>query len=465
MATQAAIAAPGLKRTLGPVAVSLLTLSVLSPAASVFITGADIIHQAGTGAALAFIFGGLLTLIFTFAQAELGSAFPFAGGDYATIGQALGPRWGFVQFGLDMLSTPVLLALTASGIALYLHGVAPALPGVPTAIAALAVATVLAVLNVRTNAVITGVFLAIELSALALVSILGLDHPARGIGEVLTAPVAFTGSLAAPLTLGVAAVAVSAASWAISGSGQAIYFAEELHDPIRVGRLVIRITLASIVTMVLPVLALTIGARDSPATLAADSPFAALIAQHASPLIATLIGLGIAAAIFNAVMAGVICYGRWLWSSGRDAIWAAPINRALISVHPRFGSPWVATLAVGVTAMGFTLLGLPMLVLLSAANGIANWALLNTAAWVGRRRGVTGHGDAYRAPFFPLPNIVTLVVTAVLAVMTWQDAETGRTGELVVAGTIVAALLYHRFVLARRPGGWRMVAPSFDRPN
>lgn len=45
---------PALTRSLGPIGVALLTLSVLSPAASVFISGADIVHQAGTGAALSF---------------------------------------------------------------------------------------------------------------------------------------------------------------------------------------------------------------------------------------------------------------------------------------------------------------------------------------------------------------------------------------------------------------------------
>lgn len=458
MATVTAGTTHALRRTLGPVAVSLLTLSVLSPAASVFITGADIVNQAGTGAALAFIVGGLLTLIFTFAQAELGSTFPFAGGDYAMVGRVLGPRWGFVQFGLDMLSTPVFIALTASGIALYLHAVLP-LPPLPTAIATLALATVGGVLNIRINAAVTGIFLATELAALALVTAFGFGSPARDIGEVLTAPVHFTNGIAAPLTLGIAAVAVSAASWATSGAGQAIYFAEELHDPIRVGRLVVRVTLASIATMVLPVLALAIGARDPSATFAAGSPFIAMIGQHASPWLATLIGLGIAAAIFNAVMAGVICYGRWLWSSGRDAIWAAPVNRALLRIHPRFGSPWVATVAVGVAAMAFSLLGLPTLVLLAAANGIVNWALLNLAGLVGRRRGLTGQGAAYRAPLFPLTNIISLIAVTGLAALTFQD-DVGRIGEAIIAAVVVASLLYHRFVLDRRPGGWIMVAPT-----
>ena len=451
--------AGSLQRSLGPVAVALLTLSVLSPAASVFVTGADIIHQAGTGAALAFLAGGLLTLVFTFAQAELGATFPFAGGDYAMVGRVLGPRWGFVQFGLDLLSTPVFIALTASGIALYLGGVAPGLPPIPVAVGTLVLATAGAVVNIRTGAVVTGVFLGIELAALALVAALGFLAPARGLAAVLAAPVHFTGGAAMPLTLGVAAGAVSAASWAVSGAGQAIYFGEELRDPGRVGRLVVRITVISIAVMVVPVVALAIGSRDLPATLAADSPFATFIAQHASPALATAIGLGIAAAIFNAAMAAVICYGRWLWSSARDAIWAAPVNAALVRLHPRFGSPWVATVVVGVTAMGFTLLGLKALVLLAAANGIVNWALLNWAGIAGRRRKLTGQGDAYRAPLFPLTNIVSLIAVAGLAVLTWQDDD-GRAGELIIAADVAGALAYHRFVLLRRPGGWAMVGPT-----
>ncbi len=447
--------AESLKRTLGPVSVSLLTLSVLSPAASVFVTGADVVHQVGTGAALAFVVGGVLTLVFTVAQAELGGRYPFAGGDYAMIGQVLGPRSGCVQFGLDLLSTPVFIAVSASGIALYLRGLAPGLPAIPAAIGAIAVATAGALLNVRTSAVVTGVFLGIELAALTLVTLLGFGEPARGLGAVLTVP---TG-LAAPLTLGVAAGAVSAASWATSGAGQAIYFAEEIRDTRRVGHLVIRITLLAIATMVLPVVALVVGSRDTGATLAAESPFAAFIAQHASPTLATVIGLGIAGAIFNAVMAGVVCYGRWLWSSGRDAIWAEPVNRALVRLHPRFGSPWVATLAVGGSAMACCLLGLPTLVLLSAANGIGNWTLLNAAGLAGRRRGLIGKPPAFRAPLFPLTNVLSFAAAAAIAVLTWQD-EVGRTGELIVAADIGLALAYYQFVLARRPGGWQLVAPA-----
>ncbi len=455
-----AAAAPRLRRDLGPLAVAMLTLSVLSPAASVFIAGADIVHQAGSGAALAFLLGGLLTLVFTFAQAEVGSSFPFAGGDYAMVGHVLGPRWGFVQFGMTMLSTPVFLAITASGIALYLRGVLPGVAPVPVAIAALALSSLLAMLNVRTGAIITGIFLGIELAALALVSLLGFAEPVRGLGHVLLAPMGFAGGTTHPLSVGALAVAIAAASWATSGAGQAIYFGEELHSPAQVGRLVIRITLIAIATMVLPMLALVIGSPDLAAMAAAESPFAAFIAQRASPVLAMVISLGIAAAIFNANLAGIICYGRWIWSSGRDAIWPAPVNAALLRLHPRFGSPWVATLVVGVAAMGFCLLGLRALVIIAAAGGIVNWLLINTAGLVGRRRGLTGGPGTYRAPLYPLTHMLSFAGAAGLALLGWRDVDTGRPGEVLVIGVMAAALLYHHFVLARRPGGWALVTPG-----
>lgn len=380
------------------------------------------------------------------------------------VGQVLGPRWGFVQFAVDMVSVPMFLAISATGIALYLRVVLPGLPAVPTALAALALSIVGATLNVRTGAAITGLFLAVELGALAIVALLGFAHPARGLGEVLLAPVRFDAAGPHSLTLGVLAIAVAAGSWATSGSGQAIYFGEELHDPARVGRLVIRITLVAIATMALPVLGLAIGSTDLPATLTAESPFAAFIAARSSPAIATLISLGIAGAIFNANMAGVICYGRWIWSSGRDRIWPAPVNRALTRLHPRFNSPWVGTLVVGLAGMACCFLGLRTLVIALAGTGLVSWLLINAAALAGRRRGLTGGPGTYRAPLYPLPQLLSFAAVAGLAVLTWQDEETGRPGELLLLGVIAAALVYHRFVLSRRPGGWQPVNPNAVQP-
>ena len=441
--------APALHRVLGPVGISLLTLSVLSPAASVFVTGSDLLRQVGGWTALAFLLGGALTLVFTAAQAELGSAFPTAGGDYATVGRTLGPRAGFVFFGLNLLGAPVFAAITATGISLYLRAVLPGLQPAPTALVLLAVATALAALNIRVNAIITGIFLGVELSALAVLAVLGFAHPVQGLGQALFVP-------GPALPLGALAAAVAAGSWATSGAGQAIYFSEELRDPARVGRLVMIVNLIAVVTMVVPVVGVVIGTADFSVLGRSPSPFTAFVATSGAPWLATLLGLCVAAAILNAAIAGVACYGRFLYSSGRDAIWPAPVNTALMTIHPRFGSPWVATLVMGAAGMAWCFASLNILIIVASANGIVMWILLNWAGIVGRRRGLSGQPGQYGAPLYPLTHIISFAAAAGLAVLGWQDRDTGRPGELIVVAVIAAALLYHQFVLSRRPGGWRM---------
>ncbi|MBC7491744.1 MAG: APC family permease [Novosphingobium sp.] len=453
-------AAAGLQRVLGPTGVTLLTLSALSPGASVLVAGGDILHQAGTGAALAFLFGGILTLVFTFAQAELGSSFPLAGGDYATIGNTLGPRAGFAQFGIVLLAAPVFLGISASGTGLYLHLLLPGVPAIALALTAIVLATGIAILNIRTGAILTGAFLMVELAALGLIAGLGFLHPARSLTAVFASPAVVTASATAPLSLGALGLAIAAASWATSGAGQAIYFSEEMHAPKSVGRLVIGIVLLTVIFEFLPVLGIVIGAGDLKAVFSSDAPFIAFFAEGASPSMATLLTLGIIAALFNALVSGLTCYGRFVYSSGRDGIWSEGINHALMRIHPRSGSPWVATIVFALSGLGCCFLGLSTLIVLAAGCGIAQWVLLNVAGIVGRVRGLTGGPGTYRAPLFPLTHVLSLFAATALAVIAWNDTATGRPGMIIVLAAISLSLLYHRFVLDRRGPGWTMVSAA-----
>ena len=446
--------AGSLQRVLGPLGVSLLTLSVLSPGVSVLVTGVDVVHRAGTGAALAFLLGGLLTLIFTMSQAELGAAFPLAGGDYATIGNALGPRAGFIQFGLVLFGTPVFLAVTGVGVSLYVRTLWPGLPATSTALAAVAAAAALAVLNIRTGAKLTGTFLGIELGALALLAFLGFAHPVQSLSALVTAPVAAGPAGIVSPTLAAMVLAIVAASGATAGAGQAIYFSEEMHDPRSVGRLVMLIALLTVLLEFLPVLGLVMGAKQLPTVLAAESPFIAFIAERGSATIAMLVTVGIIAALFNALVSGLTCYGRFLFSTGRDLIWGDGVNRALVRLHPRWGSPWIATLAVAASAAACCVLPLSALVPLLSFTTLANWVLLNLACIAGRRRGSTGTSGLYRSPLFPLPQVLSLIAVAGLTVLVWNDPINGRPGVIAVAAVIVLSTLYHAFVLDRRAGGW-----------
>ncbi len=451
-----------LQRVLGPVGVSLLTLSVLTPGASVLVTGVDVVHRAGTGAAIAFLLGGLLTIIFTMSQAELGAAFPLAGGDYATVGNALGPRMGFVEFGLVLFQTPIFLALSAVGVSLYMRALWPWLPSAGTAIAAVVLSAALAILNIRTGAKLTGTFLVVELSALAIVALLGAAHPVQSLPALTTALVAPGPSGLMTPTFGGLVLAIVAASYATSGAGQAIYFSEEMHDPRSVGRLVMIIAVLTVLIEFLPVLGLVLGTEHQAAVFAAESPFTAFIAERGSAVIATLITVGIIAALLNAIVSGLTCYGRFVYSTGRDRIWADRINRPLTRLHSQWGSPWIATLAMGAFAAVCSALPLSVIVPLVSFTSLATWVLLSIACIAGRRRGLTGTPGLYRSPLFPLPQIITLLSVAGLTMLVWNDRVNGRPGVIAVLAVIVVSALYHAFVLDRRPGGWSLLASTAE---
>ena len=86
-----------LHRKLSSFGVLLLTLSCLSPVFSIYGIGSDVLLHAGTGAAGMFMCGIGAALVWAVVYAELGSAYPYAGGDYVGVGSILGPWAGFAS--------------------------------------------------------------------------------------------------------------------------------------------------------------------------------------------------------------------------------------------------------------------------------------------------------------------------------------------------------------------------------
>ena len=151
-----------LRRQVGAWGVLFLTMSALSPAASVFVAGESAVRSAGTGAALGFLAGGVIAAILALLYAELAASFPHAGGPYGSVAGALGSRAGFIVLSLFLVTSPAFMAFTALGFADYIHFLIPGIPQTTIGLAAVAVATLMSILNLRTNAWITGVFLAVE---------------------------------------------------------------------------------------------------------------------------------------------------------------------------------------------------------------------------------------------------------------------------------------------------------------
>ncbi len=433
----------------------MITLSGITPTMSVFIIGAEVVRQAGTGSVIAFAAVALLGLATAYVYAELSSAFPLTGGEYSMLGRALGPSFGFMALALNLFGGALGQAVTALGLAEYLGVVVPGLPAVPVALVTTAAVTALSILNVRVNAVITGVFLTVELAALSVLVALGLAHPHQSLDALAFHPVIAPAAGVAPAPWTAIGLAATSAIYAYNGYGGACYFGEEMFEArTRLAWVIFWSLGIAVAAEFFPVAATMLGAADLHAVLGAQSPFAAFIAAEGGPLLAKAVSLGVAFAIVNAMLAIALINARQLYASARDGVWPAFANRALTALHPRFNSPWISCLVMGAATAACCGLSLDLLVMLTGAGIVVIYAGVAAASIAGRINGTTDHGH-YRMPLFPLAPVLALIALAVVIGADVLDPDVGRPSLIANAAVMAAAVAYYRLVLKRR-GGWAL---------
>jgi len=433
----------------------LITLSGITPAASVFIMGQDVVRQAGTGALACFAVAALVSLATAFVYAELASAFPLTGGEYSIIGHALGPAWGLMILGLNLAGGALGQAVFALGLADYLGVAVPGLPALPVALAATLGTTLVTLLNIRLNAVVTGAFLLVELLALGALTGLGLAEPHRSLAEAAFHPMMAVSGALGPTPAAALGLGAAAAIFVFNGYGGAVFFGEEMYEArTRMAWVVFWSLAVAVVASTLPVAAVMTGARDLAAILAAERPLAAFLADTGGPLIQKAVSLGVAFAIVNAMIAVGLINARQLYCSGRDRVWPGPVNRWVGAIHPRFGSPWVATLIMGALTAAACLLSLDLLVMLTASGIVVVYAGVSVAALAGRRNGRTA-AAGYRMPLFPLAPAISLLALAAVVAANVADPDVGRPG-LIANGAVMALFGGYYFLYLRRRGGFAL---------
>jgi len=445
-----------LHRKLSSFGVLLLTLSCLSPVFSIYGVGSDVLLHAGTGAASMFICGIAVAFVWAVIYAELGSAYPYAGGDYVGVGSILGPWAGIASLTIWTVTQGPVIAFLAQTIAANVSDLWQAAPATVVTFAVLAAATAIALLAVRTSALVTGIFLGIEMLAVVVLVGAGLWHPVRTLTEAVLHPVMLgTAGTLAPVAIGAMALAGVSAAYATTGGNQAISFGEELVSPhSRMGRVVILAGLIGAFTIAIPIIAVVLGANDLPSLLTSPAPFSAFVASVAGPAMGRALSAGVILAIFNALIAQIMFSARLFFSLGRDEIFLGSVNAFLARVHIPSGAPRVATLVSGAFAAGCCLVNTHMLVVFTSGLTVYSLGLVSFAVLIGRSRHLTGQSGYWRSPLYPLAPILGLTLAAVFGIADLLDADAGRPGLLLLGILIGAGLLWHQFVLRRRPGGW-----------
>jgi amino acid transporter len=390
LAGECADAPPRFSRSLSGFGVIVLTLSVLSPGVSTFVTGGSIIQLVGSGAVLAFLLGSVVNYCQTSLSAELGAAYPTAGYDYAAIGHALGDWAGALTYLAALFTLPLFLNTSAVGIAIYLQPLLPTLDTNTVTFITVGVVTVLSLFNIRSSEAITGLFMLIEIAALLLVAALGVFHAQPGAHQLIVYPMHLQNDRWIPLGLGALGIGVNNASWAIAGSSQALFFCEDMKRPRTIGRIIMISFFITAVLETAPVIGIVIGSHDPGTMLGSASPFVSFLRQDLSDIWIKLVSLSIAVAIFNACLAGFVGNGRNLFSMGRSKLFAEPVNRALMRLTPKTQAPWVAIVLMGVTTALATFLSLRFKVLMLSGGFTVLTAFYVAAVFNGRRSGKLG---------------------------------------------------------------------------
>ncbi|MFD4943336.1 APC family permease [Streptomyces sp. NPDC058239] len=439
-----------LRRSIGVVGGTLLTLSCVTPASTLFVVVPDLFSSLGTYTALTIAIGSLLCIAVAFCYSELGTLIPSAGGEYAMVSTMAGRLAGWLVFVLSLLVVMIVPPVIAMGTADYLAPVVH-IPAPAAGAGVMVLATLAGLLDLRANAWITGIFLVLEVIAAGVVAVLGFAHSERGASALVHGSVA-SGSTTSTVTAMMVVSGLAIALFITQGFSTAVYLSEELENPRRnVARTVLATLAISTAVILVPVIAITLGAPDLAALTSGD--LNTMVAAWSNSAVGTFVSLCVALAIINAGIVMVIQNSRVLFASARDKAWPEPINNALSRLG-RFGSPWVATLVVGIPGAALCFVNLDTLYGVTGVSVTGMYLLVAVAALL-CRRGTHRDAPAWRMPLWPA--IPVLLIAVLAYILTQQETE-----YLLWTGgiTAVATLYWALYLRPRRETRWLVSIPE-----
>ncbi|CAB3684997.1 APC family permease [Achromobacter piechaudii] len=383
--------------------------------------------------------GGLVMLVGALCYAELGSAYPGAGGEYLYLSRAWGPRVGLmfawarctvIQTGAIAVVAYIYGDYAQRLMPLGAHG--PALHAATSVIAL----TALNVVGTRYSKRLQWVFTLLTLLALGAVLVASMTASS---GDAVFTPAeaaTLTGNPAGLIGMGMVFVLLTYGGW-----NEAAYLSGELRNP---GRNMSRVLLigTAIVTgaYVLTNLALLEifglqGLRDTPA-LGAD-----VMQLAAGPYAAALLSLTICATALSTINGTIITGARVYYALGRDV----PKLRALSGWSARNETPVTALLAQGAITLALVGLGafsqnsVQTLVAYTAPVFWIFMLLVAASVWRLRQRDPQ-RARPFRVPLYPLPPLLLALTCAGLVVSSAVYAGAGALIGLAVLAAGVPML-------------------------
>jgi len=383
-----------LLRSLSLVDLSVLASSAMAPAYSIAAVMGLVVAAAAAGAPLAVIVSTIPIAFIAIGFMRLSMAKPAAGGAYTWSRIAFGDRVGWFTavliiiayyFGTLASAVPAGVYTINALSLLHLHVAATPLSIAVAGVVWTAFSTYFLFIGARPTALISAIFLGIEIVALLVIAAIALANPFSG-----TPP---PGHLPLGITIGATGIAgliVGAvlSIWISAGWELATYSSEESKGAASTpgaGALIGLLATMALVWFCM-VAFMHVGSVDGFSAHKDDA--LAYVAQRLgggwiSALMVANVLVSSAAALWTTMQV----LSRAVFAMGRDGL----LPRALSAVHPTYGSPWVAVLVVSI----------PVIVLLfysgfvASAQETLNTVVTGSSIFVGATFIITGLACAY----------------------------------------------------------------------
>jgi amino acid transporter len=396
----------------------------------IFLVTSDMARAVGSATLVfaAWIIGGLIVLFGAFCYAELGAAFPKAGGNYVYLNRGLGPLWGFL-FGWmsSFLERPVAMATLAAGFLRFLGFLFPVVAAplfvfhiarydfTFTAAQPLAALVVLAVTAINYLSVRMGGGIQVLLTSLKMGTILVIVVAGVLLGKphaIQSAPLVTPFGLG---TIGALLTAMVPAMWAYNGFNDLGDLGEEiLHPQKNIPRAII---LGLLTVGGLYLLANIVYFHILPFAELANSQHVAsdVVQSFAGSRGAAWLTVAMAISALGALHVVVLTGARIPYAMARDGVFFQFAKR----VNPSFHTPSNALIFLGLVAALLTLTG--TFEELYSLFVFAVWIFfaLTAIALLRLRKKEPDLSRPYRAWGYPWTPLLFLAAAVALTVNLW----------------------------------------------
>jgi APA family basic amino acid/polyamine antiporter len=475
-----------LNRSLGALNLILLGIGCIIGTGIFVLTGRAAAQFAGPGIMVSFVITGLLCAFVALCYAELASVLPVSGSaysySYASMGEIVAWIMGLLlllEYGLAASTVAVGWSGYLVSLAKDMHIIIPpeltAAPGVAVkddmgrviatgifnlpAIVAIVAVTGLLTLGVSESATVNNVVVFIKLAVVIAFILIGSRYvhpanwhplvpaeiPARApgvpndiwsqIGRALMSVI--TGDTSHKYGLGGVIHAAAVIFFAYLGFEAVSTAGAESRNPAKDMPIGILGALAICTVLYIATSAVLVGIVPY-ASLDNPAPLATAVNQIGLPWFAILVKIGAIAGLSSVML--VLLYGqtRIFYTMSRDGL----LPKALAVVHPKFKTPWINTIIVGVAACGAAgFMSLDQLGDLTNVGSLAAFAIVCITV-IYLRISAPNLQRPFRAPLFPFVPIAGAVMCAILLMSLMAGKETRNFFLIYLVVGVVVYFLY-----------------------